>query len=865
MATEIPKIIETSKAQLNKDIEQFPQIFPITDDMHITHKGVSRMVMLDRYAFKDSAKTTLAVGDLVVLTVKTDPKYPARGIGVVQALDTERQEALIWLEEEYRGTLEDPEEKLSGLITRSIDTLDKPLEIYYEQIAKRNARGLAATETDEAKREAAFEQFYAQLMTMNFVPAGRVLYGAGSETDVTYFNCYVMPFVPDSREGISDHRKEVMEIMSRGGGVGTNGSTLRPRNTLARGVNGKSSGSVSWLDDIAQLTHLVEQGGSRRGAQMIMLADWHPDIIEFIISKMQNPRVLRYLIEQAKDERIKVLAEEKLKFTPFGFAEIEMYENIVRYKNFPGRGGFSEQTIEEAEMKLRDGGTYSVHNPDFLTGANISVTLTDDFMQAVEADADWALRFPDVENYSDADMAAYNSEWSKFGDVREWEAEGYAIKTYRTIRARELWKLINICATYSAEPGIFFIDNANKDTNAKAYGQKVVATNPCGEQPLAPYSVCNLAAVNLANMANKETHTVDFEKLKETVRVGVRMQDNVIDATPYFLEANRKQALGERRIGLGVMGLADLLIYTENVYGSAEGNQIVNDVFETMAVTAYETSIELAKEKGSFPFLVGATDEETQALRQRFVETGYMQKMPAHIREGVLEHGIRNSHLLTVAPTGSTGTMVGVATGLEPYFAFKYFRSGRLGKFIEVNADIVSEYLAAHPEADENNLPAYFVSAMELAPEAHVDTQTAIQYWVDSSISKTVNAPKGYTVSQVEKVYERLYKGGAKGGTVYVDGSRDSQVLTLAAEENEVNTIELFDMEEARIVDDKNELRQLVELAETEHYLTKGHTDDVVYGSDIGDTCPICRQGVVEDIGGCNTCVNCNAQLRCGL
>lgn len=865
MATEIPKIIEASKAQLNKDIEQFPQIFPITDDMHITHKGVSRMVMLDRYAFKDSAKTTLAVGDLVVLTVKTDPKYPARGIGVVQALDTERQEALIWLEEEYRGTLEDPEEKLSGLITRAIDTLDKPLEIYYEQIAKRNARGLAATETDEAKREAAFEQFYAQLMTMNFVPAGRVLYGAGSETDVTYFNCYVMPFVPDSREGISDHRKEVMEIMSRGGGVGTNGSTLRPRNTLARGVNGKSSGSVSWLDDIAQLTHLVEQGGSRRGAQMIMLADWHPDIIEFIISKMQNPRVLRYLIEQAKDERIKVLAEEKLKFTPFGFAEIEMYENIVRYKNFPGRGGFSEQTIEEAEMKLRDGGTYSVHNPDFLTGANISVTLTDDFMQAVEADADWALRFPDVENYSDADMAAYNSEWSKFGDVREWEAEGYAIKTYRTIRARELWKLINICATYSAEPGIFFIDNANKDTNAKAYGQKVVATNPCGEQPLAPYSVCNLAAVNLANMANKETHTVDFEKLKETVRVGVRMQDNVIDATPYFLEANRKQALGERRIGLGVMGLADLLIYTENVYGSAEGNQIVNDVFETMAVTAYETSIELAKEKGSFPFLVGATDEETQALRQRFVETGYMQKMPAHIREGVLEHGIRNSHLLTVAPTGSTGTMVGVATGLEPYFAFKYFRSGRLGKFIEVNADIVSEYLAAHPEADENNLPAYFVSAMELAPEAHVDTQTAIQYWVDSSISKTVNAPKGYTVSQVEKVYERLYKGGAKGGTVYVDGSRDSQVLTLAAEENEVNTIELFDMEEARIVDDKNELRQLVELAETEHYLTKGHTDDVVYGSDIGDTCPICRQGIVEDIGGCNTCVNCNAQLRCGL
>src|SRR5699024_6007641 len=154
------------------------------------------------------------------------------------------------------------------------------------------------------------------LNEMCFVRAGRVLYGAGSETDVTYFNCYVMPFIKDSREGFSEHRKEVMEIMSRGGGVGTNGSTLRPRDTLARGVNGKSSGSDSWLDDIAKLTHLVERGSSRRGAQMSMLTDWHPDIIEFIISKMQNPRILRYLIENTQDEQIKQLAEEMLKFTP---------------------------------------------------------------------------------------------------------------------------------------------------------------------------------------------------------------------------------------------------------------------------------------------------------------------------------------------------------------------------------------------------------------------------------------------------------------------------------------------------------------------------------------------------------------------
>jgi len=851
--------------KLNKDIEKFPHVYPITEDMHITHKGVSRMVMIDRYSFKDTKKETLSEGDLVVLTVKPDPDYPARGIGHVEELDWDNNEAVIQLEDEYRSSLEDEEEIETGLVRRSLDSIDKPLEIFYEQIVKRNARGLANAEEDPNDVDESFDRFYNLLRNKSFVPAGRVLYGAGSGTDVTYFNCYVMPFIPDSREGISDHRKEVMEIMSRGGGVGTNGSTLRPRNTLARGVNGKSSGSVSWLDDIAQLTHLVEQGGSRRGAQMIMLADWHPDIIEFIISKMQNPRILRYLIENSTDEQIKELAEENLKFTAFSESDLEMYETIASHKNSPGHGGFKADTIEKAERKVEDGGEYEVQNPDFLTGANISVTLTSDFMEAVENDADWELRFPDTENYSEKEMAEYNELWPEIGDVREWEEMGYDVRTHRTIPAKELWNLINICATYSAEPGIFFIDNANEDTNAKAYGQKVVATNPCGEQPLAPYSVCNLAAVNLAEMADKETNTVNYDKIIDTVKTGVRMQDNVIDATPYFLPENEKQAFGERRIGLGVMGLADLLIYTHTRYGSKEGNEIIDKVFETIAVSAYEESIELAKEKGSFPFLVGETEEETQELRERFIETGYMKRMPEHIRAGVLEHGIRNSHLLTVAPTGSTGTMMNVSTGLEPHFAFTYYRSGRLGKFIEVNADIVQEYLDAHPEADEDNLPDFFATAMDLKPEEHVDVQTTIQRWVDSSISKTVNAPEGYSVSQVAQTYERLYDGGAKGGTVYVDGSRDSQVLTLEAEENDFEELSLFDVDDARVVDDSDELRQLVDQAQEEHILSKGHTDDVVYGSDVGNTCPICRQGTVKDIGGCNTCTNCNAQLRCGL
>ncbi|SUJ04714.1 Ribonucleoside-diphosphate reductase 1 subunit alpha [Sporosarcina pasteurii] len=585
---------------------------------------------------------------------------------------------------------------------------------------------------------------------------------------------------------------------------------------------------------------------------MIMLADWHPDILEFIISKMQNPRILRYLLENTEEEMIKKLANEKLKFKPLTNQEEAMYQSILNYRHIPGFGGFNEAIMRDAETKLRDGGTYSVHNPEFLTGANISVTLTDDFMKAVENDEEFELKFPAVEKYSPEEMAIYNEKWHEIGDVREWEKMGHEVRVYRTIKARALWDLINICATYSAEPGIFFIDNANSETNAKAYGQQVVATNPCGEQPLAPYSVCNLAAVNLAEVADRESKTVDIDKLKEIVRVGVRMQDNVIDATPYFLEENELQALGERRVGLGVMGLADLLIYCEKEYGSEEGNELVEQVFETIATTAYRESVELAKEKGSFPFLIGKTDEETKALREAFINTGFMKKMPEDIRESILEHGIRNSHLLTVAPTGSTGTMVGVSTGLEPYFSFTYYRSGRLGKFIEVKADIVEEYLQNNSEADPNNLPSWFVSSMSLAPEAHADVQCIIQRWIDSSISKTVNAPRGYTVEQVESVYERLYKGGAKGGTVYVDGSRDSQVLTLKAEENEMDSDYVEE-----VIDE-----QPVMLVDTIQELT---STNVTIGSEIGNTCPVCRQGTVQEAGGCNTCTNCNAQLKCGL
>ena len=830
-------------AKLNQDIlKYFPHLSTIEKDYKTQHQGVSRLVMLDRYSQKDRSLVSLGIDDIVLAVTKDDPKYPARGIGVVKDIDYQKELVTIEIEEEWRAPLDDPEEAKTGIIKRGFREIDKPLEIYYEQIAARVAASLASTETNEYAKKFYTAKFYEQLKDLNVIPAGRVLFGAGSGTQVTYFNCFVMPFITDSRSGISDHRKEVMEIMSRGGGVGTNGSTLRPKSAPAKGVGGKSSGAVSWLNDIANLTHLVEQGGSRRGAQMIMLADWHPDIIEFIISKMQNPRVLKWLADNSHDEHIKEQANKKLKFIPLTKNEIEIYESLLVQNDTP------THILDFARDRLIDKGSMEVVNPEFLSGANISVTITDDFMRAIENDEIHKLRFPDLENMNDEQKEFYDENWAEIGDVRQWEALGYPTKVYRTIKARDLWDLICFCATYSAEPGIFFIDNANQKTNAVAYGQKVVATNPCGEQPLAPYSVCNLAAVNLANFVAKDSGEILYGPLEEAVSLAIRMQDNVIDDTPYFLEPNRQQALGERRIGLGVMGLHDLLIFAGERYGSPSSLQLIDKVFATIATSAYRTSIELAKEKGSFPFL---TD------REAFINSGYMKEMPEDIRRDILTYGIRNSHLLTIAPTGSTGTMIGVSTGLEPYFSFSYFRSGRLGKFIEVNAQIVDEYLKYHPQYSKDKLPEVFVSAMDLTPEEHADAQCAIQRWIDSSISKTVNAPRGFSVKQVQKIYERLYKGGAKGGTVYVDGSRDSQVLSLSNDSD-------ASWDQLDLVKDFG-VQVTGKPAEVKQSDLRSDRQDRNIGVEVGDICPICSEGIVEEIGGCNTCTNCNAQLKCGL
>ena len=807
--------------------------------------------MLDRYSQKDETLRTLAEGDVVLTIIKDDRWFPTRGIGEVIKIDHASKHAHVLIEAEYAPFI-DPAFLVAGsknVIKQLINNLDKPLELFYEQIATRVSSALASMEKN-FKNIVGFQKIFCEeMISKRIVPAGRVLFGSGSNTDVTLLNCFVMPLFNDSRHGIAEHRRQVMEIMSHGGGVGSNGSTLRPRGAVAKSVGGRSSGAVSWLHDLSTLTHLVQQGGSRRGAQMIMLADWHPDIINFVISKMQNTLVLQWLKDNAKDEMIKKAVREKISFKNYDQKEMAICESIVKNAN-----NIDSDIVASAQKKLNEKGEWVVNNPEFLSGANISVLLSDDFMHAVKEDKMWALKYPDLDSYNSQEKATYDQEWEKSGDVREWEARGFAVKTYYTMKARDLWDLITFCANYSAEPGIFFIDRANEMTNASAYDMKVVATNPCGEQPLAPWSVCNLAAINLSEFVNKKTHEILWLKLEKTIRVMVRMQDNVIDATSYFFDVNEKQAKGERRVGMGVMGLHDMLIWANYCYGSDEANQLVDKLFKFICETAYEASSNLAKEKGSFPFLVD---------NERFVNTGFMKKMKPEIRNLIRKQGIRNSHLLTVAPTGSTATLMSLSTGLEPYFAFNYLRSGRLGNKMKVVSPIIREWLTLHPEYEGKDLPDIFVSAMDLSPEKHVAVHCTIQKWIDSSVSKTVNAPKGYSVRDVQTIYMELYDKGAKGGTVYVDGSRDSQVLSLDKEDDAIAqpTIKDFGLHPASTLEDDEKVVKKL----GEKVILRGLNQDRSKGINVGDVCPMCGEGTMVNSGGCSTCSNCNVQLKCGL
>ncbi|MGO4185921.1 ribonucleoside-diphosphate reductase, adenosylcobalamin-dependent, partial [Paenibacillus sp. TAF43_2] len=385
------------------------------------------------------------------------------------------------------------------------------------------------------------------------------------------------------------------------------------------------------------------------------------------------------------------------------------------------------------------------------------------FMRAVKEDLEWELVFPDTKDIE------YNELWT--GDLDAWRKLGKKVIPYKTVRAREIWQAIIESAWKSAEPGVVFMEYYNQMSNSW-YFNPIISTNPCGEQGLPGWGVCNLSAVNLSKFYDEEQHDVAWDELAKVTRWSVRFLDNVIDKTPYHFEENERNQKLERRIGLGTMGLAELMIKLRIRYGSAESLVFLDKLYGFMARESYLASSEIAAEKGSF-----------QAFEaDKYVQSGFMKQLIAEfpeIGDSVALNGMRNVTVITQAPTGSTGTMVGTSTGIEPYFAFEYYRQSRLG-FDKQDVPIAASWKAAHPGEE---LPDYFVTSMSLSAEDHIRVQAAIQRWVDSSISKTANCPADFTVEETGRLYELAFELGCKGVTIYRDGSRDVQVLSTSSKE----------------------------------------------------------------------------------
>jgi ribonucleoside-diphosphate reductase alpha chain len=546
-----------------------------------------------------------------------------------------------------------------------------PIDMDVQDTWRRVAKDLASCENDPEYWEG---QFYDALAGFGFIPAGRINAGAGTDRNVTLFNCFVMGTVPDSLSGIMDALKEAALTMQAGGGIGYDFSTIRPKGSPVKGVAADASGPLTFMDVWDSMCKTIMSAGVRRGAMMATMRCDHPDIFDFIDAK-RDPSRLRMF--------------------------------------------------------------------------NVSVLVTDEFMQAVKDNAKFPLRF-----------------------------DG---KVYREVSARGLWDHI-MQATYAyAEPGVIFIDRINQDNNLN-YCEKIAATNPCGEQPLPPYGACLLGSINLAAMLNDD-FTINREKLRETIRVAVRMMDNVVDVSRFPLPEQKREAIAKRRIGLGVTGLADAIALGGIVYGSDEAVKWTDDIMQMVAVDAYQASIDLAKEKGAFQVL------DIDA----FLASGNMLKMPGHIRDQVREHGIRNGLLTSIAPTGTISLYAGnVSSGIEPIFALEYDRHV-LQKDGSKTTQTVRDY-AVEKWLRENPcepLPGSFVTAQTLSPLDHVRMQAAAQKWVDSSISKTVNCPEDISFDDFKDVYTAAWEMGCKGCTTYRPNDVTGSVLEAKPQEDEGGACEL--------------------------------------------------------------------------
>ncbi len=541
-------------------------------------------------------------------------------------------------------------------------------EASVEETFARVASAVAMAEPIELRAHHA-KAFYDVMADLRFLPAGRILAGAGTGRAVTLFNCFVMNTVADSIPGIFDNLNEAAQTLQQGGGIGHDFSTLRPKGALVHGVGADASGPLSFMDVWDSMCHTIMSAGARRGAMMGTLRCDHPDIENFIEAK-RDP---------------------------------------VKLRNF-----------------------------------NLSVLISDAFMAAVHENVDWPLQFGGV--------------------------------VFKTLKARDLWQQI-MCATYDyAEPGVIFIDRINA-LNPLAYCETISCTNPCGEQPLPPYGACLLGSLNLTQFVKLPFSAevrFDLDMLRDTAKIAIRFLDDVIDVSNYPLSQQKLEALNKRRLGLGVTGLADALLMCGLRYGSAEAVAAAQIWMQTIHHAALDASISLAEEKGSFPLFEAAA----------YLNTTYGKALSAEHHAAISMHGLRNGLLTSIAPTGTISLLAGnVSSGIEPIFNASYERQIKNpdgGNRTEVLEDFaVSLWRFVHGQS----LPPHTVTVSNLSPDDHLNMQAAVQPFIDSSISKTINVPENLPFLDFVSVYEQAYALGLKGCTTFRPNAVTGSILSNASED----------------------------------------------------------------------------------